>query len=203
MPKVANGIDLVWKPWQPMRKISSTNCARPYSGKPGVVRILAFTNYANMGIYRDAVAQFEQHLVARRRSRTILHITRKYGFGLNLEQNVARNLTPSPASAGTTERQNRLPTRRSTNGRAWNGRNGSVAPQVRRAAWRLSQRNFQGSQNYLADGGRGFLLGDGHLNYGRENVLETYYTVHLWRGIYAAPGVQHIANPATTAIAAR
>ena len=50
-------------------------------------------------------------------------------------------------------------------------------------------------QNYLAAGGLGFLLGDGHLNYGRENILESYYTVHVWRGIYLAPGVQHINNP--------
>ena len=50
-------------------------------------------------------------------------------------------------------------------------------------------------QNYLADGGLGFLLGDGRLNYGRENIFESYYTVHVWRGIYLAPGVQHINNP--------
>jgi carbohydrate-selective porin OprB len=50
-------------------------------------------------------------------------------------------------------------------------------------------------QTYLADGGLGFLLGDGKLNYGRENIVESYYTVHVWRGIYLAPGVQHIENP--------
>ena len=50
-------------------------------------------------------------------------------------------------------------------------------------------------QNYLNAGGLGFLLGDGHLNYGRENIVETYYTVHVWRGIYLAPGLQHIVNP--------
>jgi high affinity Mn2+ porin len=50
-------------------------------------------------------------------------------------------------------------------------------------------------QEYLADGGLGFLLGDGALNYGRENIFETYYTAHIWRGIYLAPGVQHINNP--------
>ena len=32
-------------------------------------------------------------------------------------------------------------------------------------------------------------------HYGRENILESYYTVHVWRGIYLAPGVQHIINP--------
>jgi carbohydrate-selective porin OprB len=50
-------------------------------------------------------------------------------------------------------------------------------------------------QVYLAHGGLGFLLGDGALRYGRENIVETYYTAHLWRGIYVAPGLQHIHNP--------
>lgn len=39
-------------------------------------------------------------------------------------------------------------------------------------------------QEYLALGGYGFLLGDGCLNYGRENIVETYYTQHAWRGFY-------------------
>jgi high affinity Mn2+ porin len=50
-------------------------------------------------------------------------------------------------------------------------------------------------QGYLAHGGYGFIIGDGALNYGRENILETYYTAHIWRGIYVAPGLQHVVNP--------
>jgi len=50
-------------------------------------------------------------------------------------------------------------------------------------------------QQYLALGGLGFLLGDGRLNYGRENIIEMHYTLHVWRGIYPAFGVQHINNP--------
>ena len=49
---------------------------------------------------------------------------------------------------------------------------------------------------YLALGGLGFILGDGGLNYGREQIFETYYTAHLWRGISIAGDFQHIANPA-------
>ena len=37
-------------------------------------------------------------------------------------------------------------------------------------------------QHYLALGGLGFLLGDGALNYGRENIVESYYNAHVWRG---------------------
>ena len=32
-------------------------------------------------------------------------------------------------------------------------------------------------QNYLKYGGLGFLLGDGNLNYGRENIVESYYNL--------------------------
>src|SRR5262249_31632429 len=48
---------------------------------------------------------------------------------------------------------------------------------------------------YLRLGGIGFLLGDGTLNYGRENILETYYTAHLWRGVFASAGGTFIGHP--------
>ena len=50
-------------------------------------------------------------------------------------------------------------------------------------------------QQYLALGGVGFLLGDGALNYGRETIFETYYTAHVWRGLFVGPDLQHINNP--------
>ena len=50
-------------------------------------------------------------------------------------------------------------------------------------------------QNYLADGGLGFLLGDGRLHYGRETTEEAYYNAHAWRGMFFALGLSHIDNP--------
>ena len=50
-------------------------------------------------------------------------------------------------------------------------------------------------QEYLALGGLGFLLGDGRLTYGRENILEGYYTAHLWRGFFLSPDFQYVVNP--------
>ena len=38
-------------------------------------------------------------------------------------------------------------------------------------------------------------MGDGSLNYGRENIAECYYTAHLWRGVFASADVQGIAHP--------
>ncbi len=50
-------------------------------------------------------------------------------------------------------------------------------------------------ETYLALGGLGFLLGDGGLDYGRESIVEGYYTAHLWRGVFPALDVQVIDNP--------
>jgi carbohydrate-selective porin OprB len=50
-------------------------------------------------------------------------------------------------------------------------------------------------QAYLGLGGLGFLLGDGRLNYAREDILETYYTAHNWRGLFSSLDFQYIAHP--------
>lgn len=50
-------------------------------------------------------------------------------------------------------------------------------------------------RRYLQLGGKGFMLGDGGLSYGLENIFETYYTFHLWRGVFGAVDLQHITNP--------
>jgi len=50
-------------------------------------------------------------------------------------------------------------------------------------------------QDYLKLGGLGFLLGDGKLNYAREDIIESYYNVHTWRGIYYALDLQYIDHP--------
>jgi hypothetical protein len=50
-------------------------------------------------------------------------------------------------------------------------------------------------QHYLAMGGLGFLLGDGALSYAREDILETYYTAHNWRGLFTSFDTQLIAHP--------
>ena len=50
-------------------------------------------------------------------------------------------------------------------------------------------------RRYLALGGLGFILGDGALNYGLEKIFETYYTAHIWRGLFASVGAQFVDNP--------
>jgi high affinity Mn2+ porin len=200
MPKVANGIDLVWRPWQVHAENWEYELRHGFiPRKAGVVRLLAFTNYANMGIYSQAIAQFDDHLVPRAEiTNHPWHITRKYGFGINVEQNLAPHLTAfgrfgwdngKTESFAYTEVDQTFEGGLGAAGAMWHRR------QDRAGVAFVSNAISKDHQTYLADGGLGFLLGDGALNYGREKIIETYYTAHVWRGIYVAPDLQHINNP--------
>jgi len=200
MPKVANGIDLVWKPWEAHAENFEYELRHGViPRKSGTVRVLGFTNHANMGIYRHAIAQFQSGLVSRPDiTNHPWHITRKYGFGINLEQNLARYFTAfgrfgwdngKTESFAYTEVDQTLAGGLGARGGLWHRRFDRAGVAV------VTNGICKDHQIYLADGGLGFLLGDGALRYGRENIVETYYTAHVWRGIYMSPGVQHINNP--------
>jgi high affinity Mn2+ porin len=199
MPKVANGIDLVWKPWQSHAENFEYELRKGVlPGKPGIVRVLAYSNSANMGVYREQVVQAAGLGAAPDITAHPWRVTRKYGFGLNVEQNISRYLTGfarfgwndgKTESFAYTEVDQTFNQGIGANGAWWHRK------QDRAGVAFVSNAIKKDHQNYLAARGLGFLLGDGHLHYGRENILETYYTVHVWRGIYVAPGFQHIVNP--------
>ena len=200
MPKVANGIDLVWKPWQVHAENYEYELRHGLiPKKAGIVRLLAYTNYADMGIYREAVAQFRAGLVpVPDITNHPWHITRKYGFGVNVEQDIAPNLTAfarfgwdngKTESFAYTEVDQTFLVGLGARGAWWHRGNDRAGLAV------VTNGICKDHQEYLRLGGLGFLLGDGNLKYGRETIVETYYTAHVWRGIYVAPGVQHINNP--------
>jgi len=199
VPKVANGIDLVWKPWQAHAENFEYELRHGViPRKSGAVRLLAYTNYANMGIYRDQIIKAAEQDTTPDITAHPWHITRKYGFGINMEQNLTHYLTAfarfgwdngKTESFAYTEVDQTFAEGVGANGAWWHRK------QDRAGIAFVSNAIKKDHQNYLAAGGLGFLLGDGKLNYGRENILESYYTVHAWRGIYLAPGVQYVVDP--------
>jgi high affinity Mn2+ porin len=200
MPKVANGINLD----ADVGRAHAENLEFEFHGtlfrkREGILRLLAFANHANMGSYRDAVNNFLAGATSRPEiTAHPLQSTIKYGFGINFEQplndwigvfgrwgwNEGRH-----ESFAYTEVDETWLFGAGGNGKPWNrklDRAGVVF---------VSNGISRDHQAYLALGGTGFLLGDGRLNYGRENIIETYYTLHVWRGIYPSFGLQHINNP--------
>ena len=51
-------------------------------------------------------------------------------------------------------------------------------------------------RTYLASGGYGFLIGDGRLNYGTENIMEAFYSLHVFKNLFISPDYQFVLHPA-------
>jgi high affinity Mn2+ porin len=200
MPKVANGIHLD----ADLGRARAENIefelhGALFSKREGALRLLAFVNHANMGSYRQAIDNFLGGLTpVPEITAHPLQTTIKYGFGVNFEQplnswaglfgrwgwNEGRH-----ESYAYTEVDQTVLLGLGANGTRWHRKFDRAGVAF------VSNGISRDHQEYLALGGLGFLLGDGHLNYGRENIVETYYTLHAWRGVYPSAGFQYVANP--------
>jgi high affinity Mn2+ porin len=205
MPTVANGIDVDWN----LRRASGQNfeleSRRPVFGRllakdrKSVVRALAFVNHAQMGVYREANNRFlagvgtAPDIAANARLSTV-----KYGFGLNAEQELTANLRlfgrfgwneGAHQSFAYTEVDQSISIGGDYSGRAFSRPNDKIGLTF------VTNAIKRDHQRYLALGGQGFLLGDGKLNYAREDIIEGYYNLHTWRGVYYALDAQYVAHP--------
>lgn len=169
------------------------------SGKPGAIRFLAFQNRGNMGKYREAIERFQAGFdllpdvtAHPRRTRG------KFGFGINAEQELSNLLRVFSRygwnddrfeSFNYTEVGNSFQFGGDIKGNLWKRGNDKIG-----AAFVTNGIN-RNHREYLALGGKGFILGDGGLNYGRENIFETYYNLRLWRGVSTAFDAQYVGNP--------
>jgi carbohydrate-selective porin OprB len=152
-----------------------------------------------MGDYREAVAAY---LAGVDPTPTItLHEhfgALKYGFGFNDQQELTNTLRVfgrfgwnegQHESFAYTEVDQTVEAGGDLAGASWHRPLDKVGLAV------ISNAIKRDHQNYLRYGGLGFLLGDGRLNYGRENIVESYYNWHAWRGLFYAVDVQHFNDP--------
>ena len=204
MPTVANGIDLVWN----LRQASGQNWEfefrKPLLGgllspdRKSVVRVLSYVNHANMGVYRTqnnlALATHTTPVITDHPEST----TVKYGFALNTEQELTTDMRVfgrfgwnegQHESYAYTEVDQTFEFGGDYSGRAWSRPNDKIGLTF------VTNAIKKDHQNYLALGGLGFLLGDGKLSYAREDILEGYYNLHTWRGLYYALDLQYINHP--------
>jgi hypothetical protein len=200
MPKVANGPDLDWN----LRRARAENYEleihpRLVKDRVTTLRLLSFVNHANMGMYRQSIDDFLAGKTPRPEIRAHpLQTTVKYGFGVNLEQEFRHHVRGfarwgwnegQHESYAYTEVDQTIQIGADLAGNSWHRRQDKLGGVF------VSNGISADHQRYLALGGLGFLLGDGALNYGRENIVESYYNAHLWRGIFAGVDLQHLNNP--------
>lgn len=163
------------------------------------LRFLSYVNHADMGSYRDAIDGFlagessvPDITLSRRQGRV------KYGFGANVFQeagggvrlfgrwgwNDGRN-----ESFAYTEVDRTVSFGGDVAGSRWRRR-------LDKAGAAFVVNEISGDhRRYLQLGGKGFMLGDGGLSYGLEQIAEAYYTCHFWRGVFGSVDLQHVDNP--------
>ncbi|MDE3179911.1 MAG: carbohydrate porin, partial [Acidobacteriota bacterium] len=200
MPKVANGENLE----ADLARAHSENLELELDPsllprRATSLRLLSYVNHADMGSYRDAVHEFllgevsvPDITLSRRQGRV------KYGFGVNAFQELGGGVRlfgrwgwndGRNESFAYTEVDRTVSFGGDLAGSHWRRRYDKAG-----AAFVVDEISGD-HRRYLALGGKGFLLGDGGLSYGLEKIFETYYTFHLWRGVFGAVDLQHITNP--------
>jgi hypothetical protein len=205
MPKIANDIDLDWN----LRRASGQNMEFEWRhgllgsllppDRKGVVRVLSYVNHAHMGLYRDAV---KAYLAGTTATPEITSVEKfgavKYGFGLNFEQEMTGNLRVfgrfgwnegQHESFCYTEVDQTFEFGGDYAAKRWGRENDKLGLVF------VTNAIKRDHQEYLKLGGLGFLIGDGKLNYAREDIVEGYYNLHAWRGVYYALDAQYIAHP--------
>jgi high affinity Mn2+ porin len=200
MPKVANGPQLSWD----IANSRAENIElelRPtlLKDRDTKVRFLSYVNHADMGDYRDSLLLYKEGLTSTPEITATREPGRiKYGFGINFEQEFAKDMYAfgrwgwndgKTESFAYTEDESGVEIGTYFVGTRWKR-------SLDRAGVAFVSSGIKSyHQQYLAEGGLGFILGDGGLTYGRENIEEMFYTVHAWRGLFFAVDLQHVNNP--------
>jgi high affinity Mn2+ porin len=166
---------------------------------PGILRILGYTNHYDGGNYGAALQLAAATNTTPDVAKTSRIGTLKYGFGINMEQEIAKGIGVFARlgwNDGKTESfeftaMDRLATGGvSFSGAKWKRPDDTVGTEVTIGG--LSAVHAL----YLSRGGLDFIIGDGRLNYAPEYIWESYYRARVFKGFFATLDAQHIDNPA-------
>ncbi len=166
---------------------------------PGTLRVLEYANHFDGGSYGQALQLAAAAHTTPDIDNTVRAGTLKYGFGINLEQELARYLGMFVRlgwNDGKTESFEFTAIDRlassglSYSGARWKRPGDTVGSELTVAG--LSAVHAL----YLERGGLDFLIGDGRLNYMPEYSWESYYSARAFQGFFVTLAAQHIVNPA-------
>jgi high affinity Mn2+ porin len=192
-PSVANGSDIDPHVLKANGHIWQADERYDIDGHPGTLREWAYLNHAHMGNYREALAEMPVNpdITATQAYRI------KYGFGLSWDQELTKDLgvfvragwnDGQSETWAFTEIDRTVAAGLSLAGTAWRRPADTVG--LAFVANGLSNAH----KDYLAAGGIGFIIGDGRLHYGPEEIAELYYNwqPREWLGVAADfQGVNH------------
>jgi high affinity Mn2+ porin len=162
-------------------------------GEAGRLRLLGFVNRAFSGSYAAALATPDIDIAATRKDRL------KEGFVINLEQAISGDLGAFARFSyndGHSEIMSFTDIDRSgeiglsLKGSAWGRGDDTVG------AGAVVNALSGAHADFLKAGGLGVLVGDGHLNYATEDLLETYYRFQVSEPVSLTANYQFVLHPA-------
>jgi high affinity Mn2+ porin len=195
VPTTPNGMIMNWN----INEAGSHTLEYTYNytiaGKKGALRLLSFFTKANMGNYNQSIVlnPLAPDLVATEKNGHT-----KYGFGINCEQEINKNMGAFFRASWNdgnnetwifTEIDHSMSIGISSNGKNWNRQNDNIG-----LAYVVSGLSGP-HRNYLQAGGLGFELGDGNLNYALENLMELYYSMDIIKDLFISGAYQFVCNP--------
>ena len=196
VPLTANGNDMNW---DISKAISHTfEYSRHYtlSDKKGTIRFLSFFTSTNMGDFKQSISLSP---VNPNIEDTRKYGNTKFGFGINMEQTLNSYLGcffKASWNDGNHETWMFTEIDRSAslglvlNGKKWKREKDNIG--IAYVVSGLSKPH----RDYLAAGGKGFMLGDGNLNYTNEHLMELYYSLELVKDhIFMSGAYQLLINP--------
>jgi hypothetical protein len=204
VPETANGLDMDLNLARENGQTLEYERHYAIGSRPGTVRVDAFRNSSTAPRYRDALNE-----MAHGDSELLRAFTGdtagprfgqiKYGFSVNLEQNLADDLGAflrcswndgKTAAWAFTDIDQSLQLGINMRGDRWKRPNDNFG--IGGAINGISKDH----RDFLAAGGTTFIIGDGRLNYGREMIFETYYRANLEKFLSVSLDYQLIINPA-------
>jgi high affinity Mn2+ porin len=193
--KVANGLRMDWnlaKAWSAVAEVERRYSPR---GHAGALRLLAYDTRAHMGSYQETLnnPSLGEDIALNAAYRY------KYGFGINLEQEIRKNLGAF-ARLGWSDGKNQTYEFTDVD------RTATAGLSLKGAWWRRPEDTVglgaavngisAVHRQYLAAGGLGITVGDGALDYRSERIGETYYNWRIAKHFQFTLDYQFVQNPA-------
>lgn len=196
VPQTANGNKINWNISKAHSQTIEYTHRHKIKNLDGAVRLLVFYTTTNMGNYRQSIAQMPTNPVI---ENTRTYGNSKFGFGINAEQQLTNELgcffraswnDGQNETWAFTEIDHSISAGLSATGQRWKRANDNLGLAY------VTSGISNAHRDYLKAGGKGFMLGDGNLNYGWEHLTELYYSADLYnQHIFLTGAYQLLLNP--------
>ena len=193
--EVANGIRMDWNLAHAWSTVAEVEKRYSPKGHAGAIRLLVYDTRAHMGSYQETLnnPSLGENITLTKAYRY------KYGFGINLEQEIRKNLGAF-ARLGWSDGKNQT----------WEftdvDRTATAGLSLKGTWWRRPKDTVglgvavngisAAHRQFLAAGGLGITVGDGALDYRSERIGEAYYNWKIAKHFQLTPDYQFAQNPA-------